>query len=69
MWKETVRALQTGALAEIAVVAFVVAFVLVVIYAFTLKKGTRERIKRQPLDDALEFFPETPGAAEETDHA
>ncbi len=76
MWKETVRALQTGAMAEIAVVAFVVAFVLVVAYAFTLKKGTREEIKRIPLDDAPEFFPETlrNGAAEtgdapETDHA
>ena len=69
MWKETVRALQTGALAEIAVVAFVVAFVLVVIYAFTLSKRTREHIKRQPLDDALEFFPETPGAATPDDHA
>jgi hypothetical protein len=51
MWKETVRALQTGALAEIAVVAFVVAFVLVVIYALTLSKRTRDEIKRQPLDD------------------
>ena len=57
MWKETVRALQTGALAEIAVVAFVVAFLCVVAYAFTLKKSTREEIKRQPLDDAPEFFP------------
>ncbi|MEM6325956.1 MAG: hypothetical protein AAF791_02455 [Bacteroidota bacterium] len=57
MWKETVRALQTGAFAEVAIVAFVVAFALVVIYAFTMKKGTRERIKRQPLNDAPEFFP------------
>ena len=74
MWKETVRALQTGALAEVAVVAFVVAFVLVVAYALTLSKRTREEIKRQPLDDAAEFFPpERPaprnGAAPETDHA
>jgi cbb3-type cytochrome oxidase subunit 3 len=57
MWKETVRALQTGAAAEVAIVAFVVAFVLVVIYAFTLKKSTRDEIKRQPLDDAPEFAP------------
>ncbi|MDT0630843.1 hypothetical protein RQM47_12150 [Rubrivirga sp. S365] len=71
MWKETVRALQTGALAEVAVVAFVVAFLLVVVYAFTLSKRTREEIKRQPLDDAAEFYPEPPrnGTAEETDHA
>lgn len=57
MWKETVRALQTGGLAEVAVVAFVVAFVAVVIYAFTMSKRQREEIKRQPLDDAPEFFP------------
>jgi cbb3-type cytochrome oxidase subunit 3 len=57
MWKETVRALQTGAAAEVAIVAFVVAFVLVVIYAFTLKKSTRDEIKRQPLDDAPELTP------------
>ena len=59
MWKETVRALQTGALAEVAVVAFVVAFVLVVIYALTMRKPMRDALKRQPLDDAPEFFPET----------
>lgn len=71
MWKETVRALQTGAAAEVAVVAFVVAFLCVVAYAFTMSKRTREQIKRQPLDDALEFFPETPpaGAPEPDDHA
>ncbi len=64
MWKETVRALQTGALAEVAVVAFVVAFGLVVAYALTMSKKKREEIKRQPLDDAPEFFPE-----ETTTHA
>ena len=63
MWKETVRALQTGALAEVAVVAFVVAFVLVVAYAFTMSKSKRDAMKRQPLDDAPEFL------SDETDHA
>ena len=57
MWKETVRALQTGSLAEVAVVAFVVAFGLVVAYALTMRKPLRESLKRQPLDDAPEFFP------------
>lgn len=68
MWKETVRALQTGALAEVAVVAFVLAFLFVIAYAFSMSKGTREHIKRQPLDDASEFLPDPPanGAA---DHA
>lgn len=57
MWKETIRALQTGALGEIAVVAFVVAFVLVVGYALTMSKRTRTEIKNLPLDDAPEFYP------------
>ena len=53
MWKGTVRALETGALAEIAVVAFMVAFVSIVVYAFTLSKRRREDAKNLPLDDAM----------------
>ena len=59
--KETVRALQTGAMAEIAVVAFVVAFVLVCAYAFTLSKRAREHAKNLPLDDAAPAPPEASG--------
>lgn len=62
MWKETIRALQTGALAEIAVVAFVVAFLAVVAYAFTMSRSQRERMKHQPLDDALPIFDDDPDA-------
>ena len=69
MWKETIRALQTGAAAEIAVVAFVIAFVCVVAYAFTLSKGTRETIKRLPLDDAPEFYPRDLDDRPDPDHA
>lgn len=69
MWKETVRALQTGALAEVAVVAFVVAFLLVVAYAFTMSKAKREEMKRQPLDDAPEITPPNEHAPEPPDHA
>lgn len=52
MMKEVVRALQTGALAELALVAFIAAFVLVVIYTFTLSKKRRDYAKNIPLDDA-----------------
>ena len=69
MWKETVRALQTGALAEVAVVAFVVAFVLVVIYAFTMSKAKREELKNQPLDDAPEVHVRNGRRPETADHA
>ena len=51
MMKEAVRMLETGPLAEIGVVAFMIAFVLIVLYALTLPKDTRERAKRLPLDD------------------
>ena len=52
MMKEVVRALQTGSLGEVALVAFVAAFLLVVIYTFTLSKKRRDHAKNLPLDDA-----------------
>ena len=55
MMKEAVRALETGALAEIGLVAFFVAFLLVVAYALTLSKRRREHDKNLPLDDAPEL--------------
>ena len=51
MWKETVRALQTGALGEIALVAFVIAFLGVVAYTFSLTKRQRDDAKHLPLED------------------
>ncbi|OZC02440.1 cbb3-type cytochrome oxidase subunit 3 [Rubricoccus marinus] len=59
--KETVRALETGALAEIAVIAFMVAFVAVCAYAFLLSKKQREDLKNMPLDDAMPA-PDAPDA-------
>ena len=57
MMKEAVRALETGALAEIGLIAFVVAFVAMVAYALTLSRRTREEIKQLPLDDLPEHDP------------
>ena len=51
MMKEAARALETGPLAEISVVAFTVAFLLVLAYAFTRSKAQREEAKHLPLDD------------------
>ncbi len=68
MWNETLRALQTGSLAEIAVVAFVVAFVIVVGYAFSLSKREREHAKHLPLqDDSDAYVPPSRAAFPETD--
>ena len=59
--KETVRALETGALAEVAIVAFVVAFLAICAYAFLMTRAQRERAKHLPLDDAMPASPTTTG--------
>ncbi len=51
MMRDVVHALETGHLAQIGLVAFFVAFVLVIVYAFTLSRSKREDLKNQPLDN------------------
>lgn len=51
MMKEAVRALETGHLAEIGLIAFVVAFVLILLRAFLLPKAERDQAKQLPLED------------------
>ena len=51
MMKEVARAMESGILPEIGLIAFLVAFVLVVIWAMTMKKTHREAAKHVPLDD------------------
>ncbi|MFN3597657.1 MAG: cbb3-type cytochrome c oxidase subunit 3 [Rubricoccaceae bacterium] len=54
MWKETIRALQTGDLAQVGLIAFVLAFVFAVAYALLMPRTKRDRAKNLPLrDDAL----------------
>lgn len=60
--KELVRALETGSLAQIGLIAFVVAFLLVVAYAVTRSKGQREDAKHLPLEDD-EHVPSSPPSA------
>ena len=50
-WKDVLRALETGPLAEIGLVAFILAFLLIVLYAFWMPKEFREHAKHMPLDD------------------
>ena len=57
MMKEAVRALETGGLAQVGLVAFVVAFVLILIYTFTISKGKREEAKQIPLEDDDVYTP------------
>jgi cbb3-type cytochrome oxidase subunit 3 len=49
--KELVRALETGDLAQVGLIAFVVAFCLMVAYAFSRTKQQREDAKDLPLED------------------
>ncbi|MBO6576384.1 MAG: cbb3-type cytochrome c oxidase subunit 3 [Rhodothermales bacterium] len=51
MVRELLGAIETGALAQVGLLAFVVAFVAIVIYAFSLSGADRERAKNQPLSD------------------
>lgn len=51
MMREVVRALDTGPLAEIGLIAFVLAFILIIVYAFLLPKRKRDDAKNLPLDD------------------
>lgn len=55
MMKDVARTLETGPLAEIGLIAFFVAFLLVVAYALTLSKRRRDHAKNLPLDDAEEL--------------
>jgi cbb3-type cytochrome oxidase subunit 3 len=49
--KELVRALETGDLAQVGLIAFIVAFLLMVGYAMTRTKRQREDAKGLPLED------------------
>ncbi|MEM1271520.1 MAG: hypothetical protein AAF752_00750 [Bacteroidota bacterium] len=51
MFKEVLRSIDAGLLPQIGLVAFLVAFVLMMIYALTLSKRAREYAKRIPLDE------------------
>lgn len=51
MMKEVVRALETGVLPQIGLVAFLIAFALVVVYAFTMSRAHCDTLRQIPLDD------------------
>ncbi len=59
MLKEVVRTLDSGILPLIGLIAFFVAFLLIVIRVMLMRKSKREEMKHQPLDDPTEITPET----------
>lgn len=56
MWKDVFRSLDTGVLAEIGLIAFIVTFVLILIRVFTLSKKERDHAKNIPLDEPKEHY-------------
>jgi cbb3-type cytochrome oxidase subunit 3 len=56
MWKDVFRAMDTGFLAEIGLIAFIVTFVLILIRVFTLPKKERDHAKNIPLDEPRENY-------------
>ncbi|MEM8486070.1 MAG: hypothetical protein AAF564_11010 [Bacteroidota bacterium] len=51
MMKEVVRALDSGLLPIIGLIAFAVAFTAIVLWAITMKKEDRDAAKQQPLQE------------------
>lgn len=58
MMKEVVRAMETGFLAEIGLLAFVFAFVLILIRVAKYTRKERQHAKELPLQEPLETYPE-----------
>lgn len=59
MMKDAIRALETGALAEIGLIAFVVAFALILVWTFSLSARFRDAAKSMPLNDSEPLPTET----------
>ena len=57
MVREALSLLETGPLAEIGLIAFLLAFVLILIRVFLMPKKERDELKQQPLDDAQPVEP------------
>ena len=51
MFKEVLRDIDTGILGIIGLIAFLVAFLLIVVRVMTMKKTERDKAKSIPLED------------------
>ena len=58
MMKEVIRAMETGVLAEIGLLAFVLAFVLILIRVAQYTRSERQHAKELPLHEPFESYPE-----------
>ena len=53
MMKEVVRGIESGALGMIGLLAFIVAFVTILVYVMRMRKSDRTAAKNMPLEDDL----------------
>lgn len=53
MIRNILGAIDTGIMAQVGLLAFVLAFVAILIYTFTLRKSDRVDAKNLPLSDGL----------------
>ena len=51
MYKDVIQSLDSGILPIIGLIAFLVAFTLILVWAFTMSKEARNAAKQMPLDD------------------
>lgn len=56
MIKDVVEAMEMGLFAQIGLIAFLVAFTLVVVYAVTLPRNKREQAKQIPLSEDEDYL-------------
>jgi hypothetical protein len=56
MLKEVIRSIDSGIFPIIGLIAFIVAFVAILIRVMTMKKEDREAAKQQPLKEADELL-------------
>ncbi len=54
MMKEVVRGIESGALGVVGLIAFVLAFSLILVYVFRMRKSDRTTAKNMPLEDDLQ---------------
>lgn len=60
MFKEVIRGMDTDILAIIGLVAFVSAFILILVRVFLMSKAERTELKNMPLTDAGDRTAELP---------
>jgi cbb3-type cytochrome oxidase subunit 3 len=53
MIRTILGAIETGFMAQVGLLAFVLAFIAILIYAFTLRKSERIDAKNLPLSDGI----------------